>query len=346
MVNGKLWRESTKIPDMKPAEAVLLQRRADVSEGKIPEPAKNYTFSALAGEYLKWAERQRVFPTKKIFVGQLVGVFGNIDLNSFGPKIIENWQTERLKRNSPATCNRVLSTLKHMLTKAVDWEMAKEDTLKKVRKVKLLEEPPGRLRYLSSEEYQALIEVCSPHLRPIVIIATHSGMRKGEILRLRWEQIDLGNGLIFLSDTKSNKRREVSINNTIGAILRNLPHGLESEYVFVDRNGMPFKDIKRSFATALKRAGIADFHFHDLRHTFASHARMGGAEMGDIKEQVGWTSWAMVQKYAHLAPEYRKKVVDAVEKHLTPGHKVKAVDTLDKNNGELHSYFTVEHGRS
>ncbi|MHC4196901.1 MAG: site-specific integrase [Planctomycetota bacterium] len=194
--------------------------------------------------------------------------------------------------------------------------MVEEDTLKKVRKVKLLKEPPGRLRFLSKEECQALIEVCSPHLRPIVVTALNSGMRKGEILRLRWEQVDLKHGFILLDITKNGERREIPINSTLRATLEAIPHGPKSEYVFVDRNGNPFKDVKRSFRTACRRAGISDFRFHDLRHTFASHLVMGGVDITTVKELLGHKTLTMTLRYAHLAPSHKVNAVRVLEEEL------------------------------
>ncbi|MEE9591536.1 MAG: hypothetical protein V3W26_03395, partial [Thermodesulfobacteriota bacterium] len=148
---GKMQYESSRSTSRKDAEYILACRKKAVGEGKTPEikRIKNYSFSQLAEEYLRWAERQRYFPTKKVLVGQLVEVFGNYSLRGFNSRLIEQYQTERLQRNKPATVNRVVTILKHMFTKAVEWEMVEEDTLKKVRRVKLLKEPPGRLRFLS-----------------------------------------------------------------------------------------------------------------------------------------------------------------------------------------------------
>ena len=178
--------------------------------------------------------------------------------------------------NKPATVNRVLATLSHMVTKAVEWEMVEEEILKKIRRVKMLPEHNRRLRYLSKEECQALINACEPHLKPIVITALNTGMRKGEILNLKWENVDIKHGFILLEITKNGDRREIPINNTLRATLQTITRRIDVPYVFHDKTtGKPYKYIKRSFNTACRRAGIRDFRFHDLRHTFASHLVMG-----------------------------------------------------------------------
>jgi integrase len=108
--------------------------------------------------------------------------------------------------NKPSTVNRVLATLSHMMTKAVEWEMVEEEILKKIRRVKMLPKNNRRLRYLSKEECQELINACESHLQPIIITALSTGMRKGEILNLKWENVDMKHGFILLEITKDGDR--------------------------------------------------------------------------------------------------------------------------------------------
>lgn len=180
-----------------------------------------------------------------------------------------------------------------MVNKGVEWGMASEETLKAVRKVKLLPGENKRLRYLTIEEFQRLLDCCRQHLKPIVLVAVHSGMRKGEILNLKWDQVDLRNNFILLDKTKNGERREIPINGKLKELFASIPRSLESEYVFVDMKGKPYGNIKRSFNTALRRAEIRDFHFHDLRHTFASHLMMNGCTLRDVQELLGYKSTAM-----------------------------------------------------
>jgi integrase len=321
-LDGKIIYESTHSTKFKDAEALLIARKQAVKEGKHPEIKKiaNHTFRELATEYLKWAERQRSFRSKKGFVLQLVEVFSSLPLRKISTKVIEQFQTERIQKgNKPATVNRLIATLKHMFTKAVEWDMVEEEALRRVRKVKLLEENNKRLRYLSKEEYQELINACEPHLRPIVITALNTGMRKSEILSLKWEQVDLKHGFILLDKTKNNERREIPINNTLRETLTSITRRLDIPYVFYDpKTGKPYQNVKRSFHTALRRAKIHDFKFHDLRHTFASHLVMAGVDLTTVKELLGHKSLTMTLRYAHLAPS----------------HKVKAVDILDSTINE------------
>jgi integrase len=330
-VNGQMHFESTGVSTRRDAEYILACRRKEIKEDKIPEirQVKNYKFAELAQDYSKWAERQRIFKTKRIWIRQLVEVFGNLDVKDLNTRMIEQWQTQRLKSNKPATVNRVLACLKHMVNKGVQWEMASEETLKKVRNVKLLEENNERLRFLTVEECQTLIDCCQAHLKPVVTIALHTGMRRGEILGLKWEHVDLNHGFILLDTTKNGERKEIPIDNTLRKIFEDMPHSIESIYVFTDKDGNPYKSVKRSFRTALIKAGIRDFRFHDLRHTFASHLIMAGVDLTSVKELLGHKSLKMTLRYAHLAPGHKMKAVKILDNVLTKQHVKNTL--LDKN---------------
>jgi integrase len=204
-----------------------------------------------------------------------------------------------------------------MFTKAVEWEMVEEESLKRVRRVKLLPENNRRLRYLSKEQCKDLIRACSPHLQPIVITALNTGMRKEEILSLEWEKhIDLKHGFILLDVTKNGERREIPINRTLRDTLKQVVRHISSPYVFVDANGNRYKDIRRSFKSALRKAGIKDFRFHDLRHCFASHLVMAGVDLTTVKELLGHKTLTMTLRYAHLAPSHKVKAVSILEDAL------------------------------
>ena len=131
--DGSKRFESSKSHSIKTAEKLLIQRKNDVMEGKTPvKEIKNYTFRELSVHYLSWAKRQRSFKSKEGFIKQLDLTFGNCQLRKITPMFIEEWQTERLTKNMPATVNRLLATLKHMFTKAEEWGITNEDVIKKV----------------------------------------------------------------------------------------------------------------------------------------------------------------------------------------------------------------------
>lgn len=315
-IDGTMVYESSRSQTHKDAVDLLHKRKAAIQQGKRIEVKKiaNHTFEELTGEYRKWAERQRCFKSKIFLINQLADKFGKLPLRRFGTMLIEQYQTERLQRNKPATVNRLLATIAHMFTKAVDWNMVEEDTLKQIRKVKMLQENNRRLRFLSKEEAAKLVNNCDAHLKAIVVTALNTGMRKSNILSLTWEQIDLRHGFILLDITKNGDRHEIPINNTLRTILQGLTRRLDIPYVFYDHStGKPFKEVRKSFASALKKAGIMDFHFHDLRHTFASQLVMSGIDITTVKDLLGHKSLTMTLRYAHLAPSHKVKAVEILD---------------------------------
>jgi integrase len=316
-LDGKMLYESSCSSKFRDAETLLIKRKQTVKEGKQPEIKKiaHHSFKELAVEYSKWAERQRSFNSKRRLILQVVGVFGNLPLRNFSTKLIEQYQTEKLQiGNRPATVNRHLALIKHMFTKAVEWDMVEDEALKRVRRVKLLQENNRRLRFLSKEECRELINACSPEIKPIVITALNTGMRKGEILGLKWDNVDLKHGFIMLEMTKNGERKEVPINDTLRRSLQSIPRRLDIQHVFIEpRTNKPYQNIKKSFSKALRIAKVADFRFHDLRHTFASHLVMSGVDITTVKELLGHKTLTMTLRYAHLSPTHKKSAVDLLD---------------------------------
>jgi len=361
-LDGKIIRESSRSDKFRDAEDLLIKRRQSVRDGTLPEVKRigRHTFNDLSKEYLKWAERQRSYAQKLLVVNQLKARFGPLPLRRFDTRLVEAYQYERLKggkkrlkteevvANKPSTINRHIATLKHMFTKAVEWDMVEEETLKRVRRVKMLEENNRRLRYLSKDECQALIDACADHLKPIVLTALNTGMRKGEILSLKWENVDLTHGFILLEHTKNGERREIPINATVRATLEGLfkgtpekPRRIDIPYVFYrtvedTSNGerkttcSPYVRIQRGFNNACRKAKIRDFRFHDLRHCFASHLVMSGIDLTTVKELLGHKTLTMTLRYAHLAPAHKVKAVDVLDQALNLSS---SAQKLHKNEG-------------
>jgi integrase len=200
----------------------------------------------------------------------------------------------------------------------------------------MLKENNERVRFLNDDEIKCLLENSVPHLRDIIICAINTGMRRGEILGLKWSQVR--GGFIYLQKgVKTKERREIPINDELEMLFKRIKaqqnskgatvikwdgnkvirlegnpiggQGLASEYVFT-YNGKPVKNITKSFKAALKNAGIADFRFHDLRHTFASQVIMRGGDLKDVQELLGHKSMSMTLRYSHLSQEHKKRAVN------------------------------------
>ncbi len=322
-LTGKIVFESSGSTKFKNAEALIIKRKQSIKEGKQPEIKRiaNHTFNELVAEYIKWCERQKSFKSKRCLVMRLAETFGNVPLRRFNSMILEQFQTDKLNMGKkPATVNRLIATISHMFTKAVEWDMVEEELLKRIRKAKMLPENNRRLRYLSPEECQKLIGSCDNHLKPIVITALNTGMRKEEIFGLKWDNVDLEAGFILLNQdqTKNSERKEIHVSPTLMETLNTLPKREDVPYVFYNPlTGKRYDNVKRSFNTALKRAGIKDFRFHDLRHTFASHLVMAGIDITTVKELLGHKDLKMTLRYSHLAPSHKLKAIVTLDKILT-----------------------------
>ncbi|MFC1624131.1 tyrosine-type recombinase/integrase [Candidatus Omnitrophota bacterium] len=239
--------------------------------------------------------------------------FQGKDLVEIRSQDIERFKALRAKFVAPSTVNRDLATIKTLFNKAVEWGKIGESPAKDV---KFLPEPQGRVRYLKREEIQKLLSNCSKRLKPIIIVALFTGMRKGEILDLRWQNIDFIRGVIDLLDAKGRVKREVFMNDTVKKGLLEVRKHPDSPYVFCNKEGKPCHDIRKSFFTALKKSGILNFRFHDLRHTFASQLVISGVDINTVRELLGHKDIRMVLRYSHLSEDCKRRAVDILGRQM------------------------------
>lgn len=142
-------------------------------------------------------------------------------------------------------------------------------------------------------------------------------MRKSEILNLKWIDIDFKRNLLYLIETKNGERRYVPINDTVKRTLIKVLKRPESPYVFCNESGKPYANVRTSFDTALKRAGIKDFRFHDLRHTFASHLIMLGIDLRTVQVLMGHKTIEMTLRYSHLSPDHKSRAVEILSRSFS-----------------------------
>jgi integrase len=202
-------------------------------------------------------------------------------LREITPMVVNAYVSGRATMRAPATVNREVQILHHMFVKALEWGIALENP---VRHQKPLRVNNRRLRYLSHEEMARLLEIADPVLLPVLITALHTGLRRGELLALIWQDVDFKLGMIRVVRTKNGERREIPMTDTLRDTLQHPPRHLASDYVFPGKTGQGMVDIRKRFHRALREAGIEGFVFHDLRHTFASHLVMAGVDLMTVKE--------------------------------------------------------------
>jgi integrase len=243
-------------------------------------------------------------------------------------------KTRRKALMSPSTVVRYMASLSHALNIAVkDWEWLDDSPMRKVSKPR---QPRGRERFLSDEERERLLAVCrqsdSHHLYTVVVLALSTGMRRGEIMGLRWGMVDFELEQVRLHETKNGTSRSVPLVGHANELLlgrRPKPYG-ESALVFPGqpkpaltagkgRAEIKPVDIKKPWTTAVKRAALTDFRFHDLRHSAASYLAMNGASTVEIAAVLGHKTLAMVKRYSHLGQSHTRGVVQAMNDKIFAG---------------------------
>jgi integrase len=360
--SGKRVRQNFK--KKKDAVAELGKREALKGEGRYLDVKKEY--HSTLGEVLKLYEQnfgqQPSFQTaKRFFIANYKDYFGEdkrlsdirfVDLETYRTHLKQKL-THHKKIRTPAAINREISCLRHIFKKAGEWEMIGENPFDKGASL-LLKENNERMRYLTEDEIDSLLDACATevikfpkskkrvkqmtrkdihYLRDIVECALNTGMRKGELLSLKWNQIR--GDFIYLRKTKTSNPRQIPVNKDLHALFKRMRNqqGFKSRFIFTYQ-GKRIDDLKNGFYAALRRAGIEDFTFHDLRHTFASHFVMRGGSLKALQEILGHTTLAMTMKYAHLAQEHKQKEINLLNGLTTKksdGHKMVTFSKNEKS---------------
>lgn len=231
---------------------------------------------------------------------------------------------------TPATTNRYLAALSVCLSYAVkDMGWLEDSPMRKVRKLK---EPRGRIRFLSEDEGDTegertrLLRACkesdNPYLYPVVVLALSSGARSSEITGLQWKDVDLQQGRITLFDTKNEEIRVVPIAGHALELLKKHSkiRPIDTTLLFPGKvkRDKP-QDLRAPWLTALKKAEIEDFRFHDLRHSAASYLAMNGASLAEIAETLGHKTLQMVKRYAHLSEAHNAGVISKLDQRIFGG---------------------------
>jgi integrase len=312
--------ESCKTGRKDDAERQLLIRRQEILDGIVPTAKVKPTgLTDFLGEYLQHVTQQRGIETKRLHVRHLIRILGNPPLHTIAVKIIEQYRGKRRGEGvGPATINRELSTLKHALTIAASWKLIRQTHRDELKAVRMDREPPGRLRYLANQdEEDRLLEGCRGRFKALVVVALHTGMRKGELLKLQWDDVDLEQGYIHVRESKSGDRRTIPMNETVWSMLHTLRVRPDIPWVFHTEEGRPYRDTHKTFTWVCKRAKIDNFRFHDLRHSFASKLVMNGVPLATVSHLLGHKSIMMTMRYSHLSPEHRMSAVRSLDRPNT-----------------------------
>jgi len=226
-------------------------------------------------------------------------------------------KTKSLKRKrSEPTVNRYHTALSSVLEVArTRWHWISENPARKVARG---QENRGRTRFLSDDERKALLEACKAsrwnQLYLLVILALSTGARLGELLPLRWSDVDLKKGMAFLEETKNGERRALPLIQAVQTELSKQVRRIDSPFVFPSpfNNEEHYQGFREHWDEARAKAELEDFRFHDLRHSCASYLAMNGATLLEIADVLGHKTLAMVKRYSHLSTDHKQNLVNRV----------------------------------
>jgi integrase len=297
------------------------RKKAEVIEGRLNpmKTRKSPRLETFAEEYLEWSKSNKKPRSHERDVTSLVALrshFSGQKLSDITPWLIEKYKKKRKEKGkSNQTVNLELACLKAIFSKAMIWKKATENP---VKQVKMLRVSNTRVRFLDEKEEIRLLAECQAHLQDLVVTALQTGFRRNELLSLRPEDVDVVLGLVSVRAgyAKNGEGRTVPMTDSLREVLRRLVQEAEangSSYLFRNCHGEPYRSIRTGFEHAVQRAGIKDFHFHDLRHTFASRLVMAGVDIRTVQELMGHKTIAMTLRYSHLSPDHKRKAMEALE---------------------------------
>ena len=295
---------------------------ADMIAGRYPATSANTdcTIAHLVDRYIAEVMPHKRWSTARNQIRQFQywkSHLGPLALTNITPALLAKHRDHLASTGkSPSTVNRYMAALSHAFTIAVkDWGWVPENPMAKIRK---FPEPQGRVRWLSDDERTRLLATCresqNPFLYILVVLSLSTGARQGELLGLKWGQVDIERGSIYLEQTKNGTRRTLHLAGHAHELMKQHAQcqRADTQLVFPGRDGTRPIYIKTAWQNAVKRAGIRDFRWHDQRHCAASALLQNGATLVDVKEILGHKDISMTMRYAHLSQDREKAAIAAM----------------------------------
>lgn len=299
--NGRTIQESSGTDDRLKAQEFHDRRKAELWEQARLGSKPRRSWKEAVVRWLAETSDKRTHREDVVKLKWLDPHLGQRRLDEITLDVIDHIREARLKHGTKTTANRYLALVRAILRRARDdWEW-----IDKVPKVKLYKEAEGRERSITPEQAKRLLDELLPHQRDMVLFTLLTGLRQANVLGLEWSRVDLERGHAWIDSSMSKNRRPISVplnKDAIEVLLRQV--GKHPERVFTYKGKLITNANTRAWREALKRAGIEDFRWHDLRHTWATWHRRAGTPTHELQRLGGWRTASMVERYAHLAPDH------------------------------------------
>jgi integrase len=337
-VNGKRKREVVNITGKDPATITLRDaekafsiRKAEIAQGKfdITKTEKPVKFEKLIEAYLEWANENHKSPERDHSACKnLLTHFSGKNIYSLSLWEVEKYKSHRRKQGrKQETINKELGIMRRMFNLALQGVLSIKVGKNPVQGIKLLKVPKTKPRTYKPLEFQKLYESASSHFKPIVLCAYLTGMRRSEIARLRWQDIDFEDKTIYVAETKNDEPRTIPMSESLFDSLLEMKNDAIGEYVFTTPDGNPYTSLsawKRAWSTALRNSGIEKGRFHDFRHTFISNLIVNEKEdFATVMALSGHKDISMLKRYSHTQEEAKRVAIQKLGKHV----KITTMDT-------------------
>jgi len=333
---GRTVRRTTGTTDRRLAEAIFAKVRITLAEGRYFDTRheQDRTFAEMMARYL--TERSAYKAPKshdrdRQALKHLLPMFGDKLIAEISPKLFAAYKAQRRAEGAaPATINKELQLVRHAFNVAErEWEWCRENPMRKVSMERVHNEVD---RWLTPVEEERLLAAAPEWLREIIVFAVNTGLRRGEILALRWQDVDFTRGTLVVMQSKNQERRTIPLNNTVFALLA------ATQAADRKTDGLAFatgretaidgSHLVRAFCRARERAKIEKFRFHDLRHTFATRLAQKGVDLYKIQRLLGHKTGVMTQRYAHHTPESLRDGVNVLDPAVRTEGRTKS-DTVE-----------------
>ncbi len=299
---GERVRRSTGTTKKEQAQEYHDRLKAEVWKTQKLGRKPRRTWEQAAVRWLKEKAHKASLDADRMHLRWLDGHLRGMELSAINRAVLDRLvEAKRAEGVSNATVNRSMEVVRAILRKAAnEWEW-----LDRAPAVRMLPEPKRRIRWLTQEEAERLIGELPEHLAEMVRFSLATGLRKANVTGLEWSQVNLGRRIAWIHPDQAKSRKAIGVPlNAEAVLVLRRQMGKHPRFVFTHR-GNPVKNVNtKAWKAALGRAGITDFRWHDLRHTWASWHAQAGTPPNVLQELGGWESADMVRRYAHLSPDH------------------------------------------